>query len=303
MKTSLPLLPVILSLAFAGVSRSMGEEAQPTGLQMYEKGKAALERGDLPLARRCFEHLLKVKPDLELARIQLAQVAQAEREQARIPKSLKSAKAQSVGRIEWDGVALSDAIATVAKQLEKAGASEKLVVNVGGHLPEAVGNRSVTMSVANVPFDHVLEALGYAGDVSISYTKDGIAAREVTGARQEWDAGDPKSPRMSAGAKKIILDRFEMKEASVRDALDFLQKKAAEVSRGSFKPIFVLHHGFVPRNTVTLDLRGVSLYDAVRSVCLVAESEERWYPWGAGIGNRQAATAAPEPSRKEAAPK
>ena len=305
---SLPL--VVLSFALTGAPLSGGEPQTPsppqpqlTGIQIYEKGKAALDRGDLPLARKCFEQLLKAKPDFELGRIQLALVAQAEREDAKIPRSLKVAKAQALSRIEWSGATLGDALSMVAKQLEKAGASEKLAVNLTGHLPEAVSNRSITMNVSKAPFDQVLEALGIAGEVRISYTTDGIAVSESREGRGEWDAGNPKLPAMSAAAKKIIIDRIAMKDASVVEALEFLQRKAAEVSGGTVRPIFAIRHDFVSRDGVTLDLRNVSLHDAVRSVCLVAEIEEKWYPWGAGIGTRQVAATATGPSRKEETPK
>jgi len=307
MKTMFPAPLVLLVLTLAGAPLSPAGGQQPaapsepklTGIQIYEKGKKALERGDLPVARKCFEQLLKAKPDFELARIQLAQVAVAEREEAKIPRSLKVAKTGLSGRIEWNGASLSDSLSAMAKQIEKAGASEKLAVNVMGHLPEAVANRTISMSISNVPIDHVLQALGYAGGVRISYIPGGLAVSQSTESGGEWDVGDPKKSDMGAAAKKVIIDKLSMKDATVSDALDFLQRKAAEVSGGTIKPIFTIRHDFVPRDAVTLDLRNVSVYDAMRSVCLVADVEERWYPWGAGIDNRKSAAGATSPTRNE----
>ncbi len=302
MKTSLLLLSAVLT--FAAAAPSKADEPKLTGLQVYEKGKAALERGNLPVARQCFERLLKAKPDFELARIQLAQVAVAEREQAKIPRSLKAAKAGMVSRIEWGGATLDDAISTVAKQIEKASAAEKLTVSVTGPLPDAVSSRNISMNVSQVSMDQVLEALGYAGGVRISYTVDGINVKESSvESRGAWDAGNPKLPNMDVAAKKIIIDQIEMKDAPLADALNYLQRKAAEVSRGAVAPVFAVRHDLAPRGQVTLSLRNISLLDAVRSVCLVTEVEEKWFPWGAGIGNRQAPAAVTSPSKKEEAPK
>jgi hypothetical protein len=160
------------------------------------------------------------------------------------------------------------------------------------------------MNVSQVSLDQVLEALGYAGGVRISYTAGGINVKESSvESRGAWDAGNPKLPNMDVAARKIVIDQIEMKDAPLADALNYLQRKAAEVSRGSVNPVFAVRHDLAPQGTVTLSLRNISLFDALRSVCLVTEVEEKWFPWGAGIGNRQAPAAVTSPSKKEEAPK
>ena len=290
MKTTLLLLPLTVLLAaipavFAGEPGS--------GMEVYNKGRAALERGDVVTARQCFEKLLRAKPDFDLARIQLAQVVVAERELAKIPQSLKAARKETVPRMELSGVSLEEAAAAVTRALERAGGgSEKWTVRLGGHLPEAVSQRSISLSASEASVDNVLVALGFAGGVQFSYTAEGLAVREAAGqARGKFDAGDPKAPDMSAAAKKIILDRIVFEDATLAEALLFLQRKSAELSGGRLKPLFVIRHDIAPRGAVTLDLRNVSLHDAVGAVCLMADIEAKWYPWGAGIGSRQAAAA------------
>jgi hypothetical protein len=137
----------------------------------------------------------------------------------------------------------------------------------------------------------VLEAIGFITGVQFSYSANGLALREETGARQQFDAGDPKLPVFSDAAKKIVLERISFAEASLPEALAHLQRKAAEASAGKAHPVFVIRHDAAPRSAVTLDLRNVSLHDAVAAVCLVTDLEVKWFPWGAGIGNRQAAAA------------
>ena len=298
-KTIHLLLRAALSLSVPA-SAWANEPGKSSGLEVFEKGRAAYYRGDLVTARRCFEQLLKVKPDFELARIHLAQVTAGERELAKIPKSLKLARAGLIERIEWDGGNVSDAIATVAKELERQGGGpDHWRVSVGGHLPAQVRNRNISLSASKVSPDNIFEAAGFAGGVQVSYTAEGIALRELGEGRQTWDAGDPKAPGMETAAKKLNIDRFVMEEATVADAMSFLQRKAAALSGGNVRPIFVIRYDTVPRGDVSLDLRNVSLHDAVRSVCLVADLEEKWFPWGAGIGNRQAAAAATSPPVKD----
>ncbi len=288
MKTFSCSLPLAILLAVSGLGLPAGgQETKLTGTQVYEKGRAALNRGDLPEARKCFEMLLKAKPDFELARIQLAQVVLAEKEQAKIPQSLKVARKAVVNRIEWSGATLDEAVATAAKQLEKASGVENWTVTTTNQLPEKVSGRLVSLSVSGIPVDHLLEALGFAGGVRFSYTASGLAVKEETGgARAAWDAGNPKLPSMDEAAKKLVIDRLQFKEAKVEDALAFLQEKAATVSGGRLKPVFAARYDLAAGSTVTMDLRNISLYDALHSVCMVADMEERWFPWGAGIGNQ-----------------
>ena len=290
MKPSLLVLSlaVLLPLHFP----SLAGEKSLTGMQVYEKGKAALEKGDVATARQCFEQLLRAKPDFEMAKIQLAQVVVAERELAKIPGSLKVARAEVLPRLELSGVSLADAAATVARSLEKAGGG---AVNVGGVLPDSARARTVSLSATQAKFDHLLEALGYAGGVQFSYTAQGLAMREETGSRAQFDAGDAKLPDMSAAAGKLVIDRFALEDATVPEAIAYLQRKAADLSGGKVRPIFVIRHDAAPRGGVTLDLRNISLRDAVCSVCLMADLEVRWFPWGAGVGSRQAAAAVPGP--------
>ena len=298
MKTSLLHLTLALTLTAAPAVFGAG---QLTGMQVYNKGLAALEKGDLVTARQSFEQLLKAKPDFELARIQLAQVVVAERELARIPQSLKVAHREVLPQMELHEVPFEEAAAAVTRSLERAGGgSEKWNVNLGAHLPDPIRKRSVSLSASGATVDDILEALGYAGGVQFSYTATGLAVREAAGQpRGKYDAGKPKASGLSGAAGKLVIERFAMEEATVAEALTYLQRKSVELSGGTLKPLFVIRHDIVPRGGVTLDLRNISLRDAVNSVCLMADLEVKWFPWGAGIGSRQAAAAVAGPAEKE----
>src|SRR6185503_19670554 len=89
MKTPFVMLLAALGLTGAHPLLAADPPRKETGEEMFERGRKALYKGDLPVARQCFEQLLKAKPEFELARIHLAQVAMAERELAKIPQSLK----------------------------------------------------------------------------------------------------------------------------------------------------------------------------------------------------------------------
>ena len=112
-----------------------------------------------------------------------------------------------------------------------------------------------------------------------------------TGEKGKWDAGNVSGAGMETAAKKLMIARFVMQEATVAEALEYLKRKAVELSGGQLRPIFAIRYDLVPRGTVSLDLRNVSLADALHSVCIMADSEEKWFPWGAGIGNVQTADA------------
>ena len=298
MKTSLLHFPLAAILATVPAVYA----ADPSsGMAVYNKGRTALEKGDVVTARQCFEQLLRARPDFDLARIQLAQVVVAERELAKIPPSLKVARKETVPQMALSDVSLEDAAAAVTRALERAGGgSKQWHVTLGGHLNEPVSRRSVTLNASGARVDDLLEALGYAGGVQFSYTVEGLAVREANShVRGKFDTGDPKAPDMSAAAKKLILDRIVLHAATPADALDFLQRKSAELSGGSLRPLFVIRHDIIPRGGVTLDLRNVSLHDAVSAVCLLADLEMKWFPWGAGIDSRQAAAAVADPIEKE----
>lgn len=259
-----------------------------TPLEAYEKGRAAFYWGDMVTARGCFERVLQAKPDFDLAKAYLAQVAATERELAKIPRSLKVARAEVTKQLELRDVALGDAIDAVRRELERAGGgSENGKVMVSGNLAEATRERKITLSMAEVKLDQALEALDFAGGVRITYTTDGFAVRESSSTKSSADAGNSGLPSMEAAAKKLVIERFVMDDASIFDALSYLSRKAASLSGGKHRPAFVVRHDSVPQKGISLDLHNVSVLDAVRSVCVVAGLKATWFPWGAGIALNQ----------------
>jgi hypothetical protein len=292
MKSLLPG-PAALAIMLCMGPAIANPPAAESGLAVYERGRKALARGNLAEARNCFERLLAARPDFELARIQLAQVAVAERERAKIPASLKLARAHPMERMAWHRGTVEDAVAAVGREIQrKAGGAGNVrgAVSADG-VPADVRARLIDLNVRDVPIDHVLQAIGFAGDIIVAYSADGLTLRNASAGAGKWDAGDPKLPAMDAAAKQIILDRLVMEAAEPAEALDYLKRKASELSGGRLRPFFVIRHDCLPRGTVTLNLRNVSIHDALRSVCLVLDLEEKWFPWGAGIANRRSAAA------------
>lgn len=75
--------------------------------------------------------------------------------------------------------------------------------------------------------------------------------------------------------KRITLEKFEVEEAKVPEVLDFLQLKATEA--GHAKPNFIVRlDDTTARQAVTLRLRRISLYDALRSLETAADLEIRY---------------------------
>jgi hypothetical protein len=275
----------IAAVTFAAISLCvLPSAAAESGAEVYEKGRRALEKGDLVTARQCFEKLLAANPNFDLALAQLAQVAVLEKKLARIPVTLKTARAQRIDAFAVHQASLEETIRFFCRKLEQTGGAKPLTVNVTGVLPEAVNERPVTINAREATYDHVLQAVGFAADVSFSYLSDGIAVATERGAA-EFPAGNAKEPTLQAAAAKLDMGRLELHDADVSEAFTNLAARAAKVGGGQVKPFFVIRHDCTPRRGVTLDLRNVSLEEAVRAVCLVADLEETWFPWGAGIGN------------------
>jgi tetratricopeptide (TPR) repeat protein len=282
-----------VSLAAFSLSVCLAVAAE-TGPAVYEKGRQALAKGDLATARQCFERLLAADPNFLLAKAQLAQVAVAEKELARIPATLKLARKTSPGGFSVEKAALDETLTLFRRKLETAGGGEKVLpINLTGVLPQDVAGRAISLKAKDATFDHLLQAIGYAGGVSFSYLPNGIAVS--TGGSAEFPAGNAKEPTLRAAARKLNIGQLTMNEADVSEALAYLQLRAEKASNGQVKPFFVIRHDSTPRRGVTLDLRNVSLEEAVRAVCLVADCEETWFPWGAGIGNAQPKAANPGP--------
>jgi len=220
----------------------------------------------------------------------------AEKELARIPDTLKFARATRTGAFAAEKAQLDEVVTLFRRRMESAAgeSGHKLTVNLTGVLPEDIGGRTISLSAKDASYDHLLQAIGYAAGVSFSYLPGGLAVSSERGAA-EFPAGNAKEPTLQAAARKLNIGHLTLHEADVSEALAYLQLRAEKASNGQMKPFFVIRHDSTPRRGVTLDLRNVSLEEAVRSVCLVADCEETWFPWGAGIGNVQpkAATSVP----------
>jgi hypothetical protein len=299
-KIPMKIAAATLALLSLSVCPMPGAE---TGPAVYEKGRQALMKGDLVTARQCFERLLAADPNFLLAKAQLAQVAVAEKELARIPDTLKFARVARSGTFAAEKAQIDDAVALFRRRMEAAAAEsgKKLTVNLAGVLPEAISGRTISLSARDATYDHLLQAIGYAGGVSFSYLPGGLAVSAERGAA-EFPAGNAKEPTLQAAARKLNIGNLTLHEADVSEALAYLQLRAEKASNGQMKPFFVIRHDSMPQRGVTLDLRSVSLEEALRSVCLVADCEETWFPWGAGIGNAQPKAATSVPGDTGAAP-
>ena len=164
-------------------------------------------------------------------------------------------------------------------------------VELAGVLPREILDRSLTLHARDATYDQLLQAIGIAGGVYFSYVKGGIAVSTESG--KEFAAGNAGEPSIQADARKLIIGRLQLNDANVSEVLAYLETRAAQAGNGRLKPFFVIRHDCTPRRGVTLDVRNVSLEEAVRAVCLVADLEETWFPWGAGIGNPRTNSAAP----------
>ena len=255
----------------------------------YERGRSALHRGDLVTARGCFEKVLKAAPDFELAKVHLAQVAAAERELARVPRSLKVSRVTPSGRVRWVGVPVPDALEAARRLVEKAAG---VPVALRQQLPADVLQREVVIQMSDGTIDDLLQALAWAGGFRIAHETEGLAALPA-GAVAKWDAGTAERPTAEAAARKLVLQRLDMQDASVEEALAFLSLKLREGAGNGPVPTIILRAD-VPTagKSVTMDLRNISLAEALRMAAMLAgDLEVRWFPWGAGLEPKPAAVA------------
>ena len=285
-----PLLGTVLALAALSVSvMAAPPERKLSPRDEYERGRAAYHRGDLVTARGCFEKVLKAVPDFELAKVHLAQVAAAERELAKVPRSLKVSRATPSGRVRWEGVPVADALEATRRLVEKAAG---VPVGLRQQLPADLLQREVVIQMSDGTIDDLLEALAWAGGFRISHETEGLAALPA-GPTGKWDAGTAERPTAEAAARKLVLQRLEVQDATLEEALAFLRLKLREGAGDGPVPTIILRADVAAAGkTVTMDLRNISLAEALRMAAMLAgDLEVRWFPWGAGL-EPKAATAA-----------
>jgi hypothetical protein len=244
--------------------------------QVYEAGRRAFHQGDLTKAKTAFAKVLLAKPDFDLAQIYLAQIRHAEAQWAARPHSQKVAEQAMVRSVKLEAVSLADALEVTRRELEKAGGR---AISLVMDLPGDALDRTVSLSVENLPMRHFIDAVAFAGDVRIAWHPNGLSvtANPTTPDKME-PARAAAVKTMQAAAEGQVIPRLFFDNISVPEALQWLQLKADRPGG----PLIVLRGPARPA-PVTLDLRHVSLSDALRSVAIVADLEVSWHPWGAGL--------------------
>lgn len=277
---TLPLMAALMGpvMMFTGIAAADPGKEDLTGV--YEAGRQAFHKGDLARAKAAFNKVLQAKPDFDLAQIYMAQIRHAEAQWAARPRSQKIAEQAVVKAVELQAVSLADALEVARRELEKAGGGPTAgAIGLLTDLPAGALDRPVSLSVRNLPMMQFMDAVAFAGDVRIAWHAKGLSvtANPATPDKLE-PARTAAIKTMQAAAQAQVIPRLTFDNISVPEALQWLQLKADRPGG----PLIVLR-GPVRPARVTLDLRHVSLSDALRSVAIVADLEVSWHPWGAGL--------------------
>lgn len=286
--TSLSLMAALLGPVFiltgtAGAGSGGGQEDLT---RVYEMGRQAFHRGDLVKAKAAFAKVLQANPDFELAKIHMAQIRHAEAQWEARPRSRKIAETAQVRKITLTEVSLADALEMVRRELEKAGGGEAAGrIALLTQLPPEVLERPVSLTVPELPMIDFVDALGFAGQVRISWHAEGLSVTPPGGLTEPPDprAAEAAIQRVKTNAAARIIPHLKMDNVPASEAWARL---AAWTSPTGVPTIVVREP--VPGTKVTLDLRQIPLSEAVRSVAMVCGQEVTWHAWGAGVAVKPA---------------
>ncbi len=293
---TLPLMAALMGpvMMFTGIAAADPGKEDLTGV--YEAGRQAFHKGDLAKAKVAFSKVLQAQPDFDLAQIYMAQIRHAEAQWAARPRSQKLAEQAVVKAVDLKSVSLADALEVARRGLEKAGGGPAAgAIGLLTDLPAGALDRPVSLSVRNLSMMQFMDAVAFAGDVRIAWHATGLS---VTSHPSNPDKSEPARAAaikaIQAAAQAQVIPRLTFDNVSVPEALQWLQLKAGRPQG----PLIVLR-GVAPPARVTLDLRHVSLSDALRSVAIVADLKVSWHPWGAGLAAKPAVPviAAPRETR------
>jgi hypothetical protein len=273
---TLPLMAALMGPVMMFTGMAGADPGKEDLTQVYEAGRRAFNKGDLAKAKIAFAKVLLAKPDFDLAQIYMAQIRHAEAQWAARPRSQKIAEQAIVRTVKLEAVSLADALEVTRREMEKAGGGAIALVM---DLPADALDRTISLSVENLPMRHFIDAVAFAGDVRIAWHSKGLSVTANPTFPDKMELARATAVKaMQAAAQEQVITRLSFDNISVPEALQWLQLKA-DRPRG---PLIVLR-GPVRPARVTLDLRHVSLSDALRSVAIVADLEVSWHPWGAGL--------------------
>jgi hypothetical protein len=126
-----------------------------------------------------------------------------------------------------------------------------------------------------------------------------IGFMKMIAARQTKDDGGANAQKELT---KLILPKIEFKEATLGSALDFMKKKAGELSNGTQSVNFVVQPGVDAMTTCTLSLSNVPFTEALRYLGEVANISFQYQKYAIVVRPRGAvATSAPAGGEKAAA--
>ena len=115
------------------------------------------------------------------------------------------------------------------------------------------------------------------------------------------EGNKPQGISQEKALEAIIVPKIEFRDATLREALDYLRKKASELSKGKLSANFVVPSGEPTDSTrVTLSLQNIPFTDAVHYLGKVANFEFTFEKY-AIVGKPTSATAATTPSQAPSA--
>lgn len=275
---ALPLLAALLGPVIMISPLRAAGPAKEDLTKVYEAGRNAFNRGDYVKAKAAFTKVLQAKPDFDLAIIYMAQIRTAEAKWEARPRTQKISETAIVANVAFHDITLADALEVVRREMEKAGSGPTAgPVALLTDVPATVLEQPVSLSVRNLPMTAFVDAVGFAGNVRIAWHEKGLSVSGTAGA-PATPAQKEAIQRNKAAASAQIIPRLQMAELSVPEALARLR----QLTPPDKFPLIVLR-GAPPAKSITLELRNVSVSDALRSIATVSGMEVSWQPWGAGL--------------------
>ncbi len=264
-----------------------GKEDLPA---VYEAGRAAFNRGDLAKAKVAFQRVLKAKPDFDLARIYMAQIRVAEEKWAARPRSQKIAETAVVASTDMSETTLANALEVVRREVERAGSGPTAgPIQLVMDLPPARLEQPVSLSARGLPMKSFIEAVAYAGGVGITWHEKGLSVTSTPVPPSGTDKATLAAiQKMKQTAAAKIIPRLHFEDVALDDALVWLRRQT-DPANG---PLIVEREP-LPNASITLELRNISVAEALRLVAMQANVDLDWQPWGVGIRVKDAEPAIP----------
>lgn len=185
----------------------------------------------------------------------------------------------TIPTIEFRDTPLGDALAFLREKTRELD-PEKLGVNLV-HIPvEGAPEPKLTVSFRQIPLTEALKYIAALSDLEVEYGAIGVLLRAPSGEpTPEASMKNPPSGKAAALADAIVLPQAAFEEVPLPSVLEVLQQKSRELDPEKKGLALVLKAPGEPAVNgikITLTMRNISLFEALRHVAQLAGLELRF---------------------------